>query len=68
MGNIRSNKRNLTHLSLCNSLVGERWLEAYELVRGMTEFYPNERPFANDVRDNVFFKTEAERCELINLA
>lgn len=68
LANIRDGKQILTHLRPENALVGERWFEALDLIRWMTMKEPRARPSAEDVMNNIFFKNEQERFNLINLA
>jgi hypothetical protein len=51
-----------------NSLLGERWLEFWDLINKMIRSREKDRSDVKDLKEYVFFADEAERCNLINRA
>jgi hypothetical protein len=49
-------------------LIGERWLEFWDLINKMIRSREKDRSDVKELKEYVFFADEAERCNLINQA
>jgi serine/threonine protein kinase len=66
--NIKRNKYDLSEIDCNNSLLGERWLEFWKLIITMISAHEKERDDTKTLKEYIFFKSEKERCDLINWA
>ncbi len=66
--NIKKSKSDLRDINGKNSLLGERWLEFWDLINNMISSLVENRKDVKDLKEYVFFADEAERCNLINRA
>ena len=66
--NIRRSKFDLREINGDNSLIGERWLEFWDLINKMIRSREKDRCDVKELKEYVFFADEAERANLINRA
>jgi len=65
MDNIREGKSDFSKLNSSNIYLGERWLEALNMIRMMTKKDHQSRPSTEELLKSIFFQSHAMKKEIL---